>query len=639
MARIIMVAAGDTLAKIAEKYFGSAGLALKLAKYNGIGNPDLLQVGDRLKIPSRRELDGPPSTPAAASPGVVTPPDDQYILPNMHLKELEDGRVCWIRNTPAPRYNRQGILSACDRIVTDITECKRAEEEIRKVNGEWERAFDAIVDPIMVVDAGYQITRVNRAMADKLGVAPDEIIGMICYTSVHGVDEPPPYCPYAQILAEGVPNLAEIYEPRLGGHFFISGSPLHDPEGKHYGCVCNYRDITERKTLESQLFQAQKMEAVGQLAGGVAHDFNNILTAIIGFSTLVEMDMTRDDPQRENLVQVLSAADRAVDLTGSLLAFSRKQIINPQPVDLNLIIKKIEKFLKHIIGADIDLRILVGLEELTVNADSGQIEQILMNLAANARDAMPYGGLLAFETGTVEMDADYVKAHGFGEPGCYAVISLSDTGEGMDETMRKRVFEPFFTTKEVGKGTGLGLSIVYGIVKQHNGFINVYSEPGNGTTFKIYLPRTQPTGTEREAGTEVLLEGGTETILVVDDDASMRKLAEKFLGMFGYRVITAVDGNEALDRFRENREMIDLVILDIIMPKMNGKDVFDEMKKINPDIKAIFISGYTRDIIHKRGLLDLSLDFVAKPLNPKKLLLKVREVLGGRHKEGSGAGS
>ncbi len=629
----------DTLSKIAEKYFGSAEHALKLAKYNGIGNPDLLQVGDRLKIPSRRELDGPPSTPAAASPGVVTPPDDQYILPNMHLKELEDGRTCWIRNRPAPRYNRQGILSARDGIVTDITERNRAEEEIRKVNGKWERAFDAIVDPIMIVDAGYQITRVNRAMADKLGVAPDEIIGMICYMSVHGVDEPPSYCPYAQILAEGVPNLAEIYEPRLGGHFFISGSPLHDPEGKLYGCVCNYRDITERKTLENQLFQAQKMEAVGQLAGGVAHDFNNILTAIIGFSTLVEMDMTRDDPQRENLVQVLSAADRAVDLTGSLLAFSRKQIINPQPVDLNLIIKKIEKFLKHIIGADIDLRILVGLEELTVNADSGQIEQVLMNLAANARDAMPHGGLLAFETGTVEMDADYVKAHGFGEPGCYAVISLSDTGEGMDETMRKRVFEPFFTTKEVGKGTGLGLSIVYGIVKQHNGFINVYSEPGNGTTFKIYLPRTRSAGTERETGTEELLEGGTETILVVDDDASMRILAEKFLGMFGYRVITAVDGNEALDRFRENREMIDLVILDIIMPKMNGKDVFDEMKKINPDIKAIFISGYTRDIIHKRGLLDQSLDFVAKPLNPKKLLLKVRKVLGERHEEGSGAGS
>jgi PAS domain S-box-containing protein len=545
----------------------------------------------------------------------------------------KDGRVCWIRNTPVPRYNREGSLIACDGIVTDITERKRAEEEIRKGKAEWERTFDAIVDPIMIVDLGYRIMRANKAMADKLGVTPDETTGLTCYTTAHGMDEPPPYCPYAQLLVDGLPHMAEIHEPRLGGHFFISGSPLNNLDGKLYGCVCNYRDITERKLLESQLFQAQKMEAIGQLAGGVAHDFNNILTAIIGFSTLIEMNLDKNDPQRENLNHVLAGADRAAELTRSLLTFSRKQIINPQLVNLNEIIRKIEKFLKRIIGEDIDLKTSITPGALTINADSGQIEQVLMNLSANARDAMPKGGLLSLETGTVDMDADYVKLHGFGEPGCYALISVSDTGEGMDETICKKVFEPFFTTKEVGKGTGLGLSIVYGIIKQHNGFINVYSEPDKGTTFKIYLPLIQSATEGKDIREEEVLVGGTETILVVDDDTSLRELAEKFLRMFGYTIITAVDGEEALALFRENREKIDLVILDIIMPKMNGKDAFDEMRKINPDIKSIFISGYTRDIIHKRGLLDQSLEFVSKPLNPKKLLIKVREVLGGSRNE------
>ncbi|MBI2355408.1 MAG: response regulator [Deltaproteobacteria bacterium] len=542
----------------------------------------------------------------------------------------KDGRICWIRNTPVPRYNQEGSLVACDGIVTDITEHKRSEEEIRKGKAEWERTFDAIIDPIMIVDIGYKVVRANRAMADKLGVTPDETIGLICYTIIHGVNEPPPYCPYAQLLADGFPHLAEINEPRLGGHFFVSGSPLYDCDGKLYGCVCNYRDITERKTLERQLFQSQKMEAIGQLAGGVAHDFNNIITAIVGFSTLIEMGMDKDDPQRENINHVLASADRAADLTRSLLAFSRKQIINPQPVDLNQIIGKTEKFLKRIIGEDVDLKTSITQDVLAVNADSGQIEQVLMNLAANARDAMPKGGLLLLETGMVEMDDEYVRAHGYGDPGCYALISFSDTGEGMDEIICKRVFEPFFTTKEVGKGTGLGLSIVYGIVKQHNGFINVYSEPGKGTTFKIYLPLIQPAFAEKHTGNEGVLKGGTETILLADDDASLRELAEKFLGMFGYTIITAVDGSDALARFSEKKDRIHLVILDIIMPKINGKEAFDEMRKINPDIKAIFISGYTNDIIHKRGMLDQGLDFVSKPLDPKKLLFKVREVLGGK---------
>jgi CheY-like chemotaxis protein len=286
------------------------------------------------------------------------------------------------------------------------------------------------------------------------------------------------------------------------------------------------------------------------------------------------------------------------------------------------------KFLKSIIGEDIDLKVQSCPDALTVNADNGQIEQVLMNLATNARDAMPKGGLLSVETKTVKIDAEYIDTHGYGEPGCYAVISVSDTGEGMAETICKKVFEPFFTTKEVGKGTGLGLSMAYGIIKQHNGFIDVYSELGRGTTFKIYLPLIRSAHAKYQISKEEILEGGKETILVVDDDASLRQLSEKFLGMFGYTIITAVDGLDALVQFRENRNRIDLVIMDVIMPKMNGEDAFNEMKKINPAVKVIFISGYTGDIIHKRGMLDQSLFFVSKPLNPKKLLSKVREVLG-----------
>lgn len=403
--------------------------------------------------------------------------------------------------------------------------------------------------------------------------------------------------------------------------------PRHNQEGSLIAFDGIITDITNLKNLESQLLQSQKMEAIGQLAGGIAHDFNNILTAIIGFSTLIEMNMKKDDPQRANLSSVLAAADRAADLTRSLLTFSRKQIIDPQTIDLNQIIRKIDTFLKRIIGEDIELNTIFRQDVIAVKADSGQIEQVLMNLANNARDAMPDGGLLSLETGTVEVDDEYIKAHGYGDPGRYAFISVTDSGKGMDESTCKKVFEPFFTTKEVGKGTGLGLSIVFGIVKQHNGFINVYSDPGRGATFKILLPLIQSAVMEKHTYNEESLEKGAATILVADDDAALRELVEKVLTMFGYTVIMAVDGSDAVARFRANRDRIDLVILDIIMPKMNGKEAFDEMRTINPAVKGMFISGYTSDIIQKRGLLEQGLEFVPKPLNLKHLLTKVRDVL------------
>jgi two-component system, cell cycle sensor histidine kinase and response regulator CckA len=552
--------------------------------------------------------------------GMMPPPIEHRII-------NKDGRICWIQNTPVPRRDLEGGLIAYDGIVADITERKQAEEAIIKAKEEWERTFDAITDPVMILDTNYRISKANKAMADKLGVSQFETVGLTCYRVVHGMEEPPHYCPNTRLLADGQPHSTEMNEPRIGGNFFIAVSPTYDQTGNLSGCVHYAREINEQKALEAQLFHAQKMEAVGQLAGGIAHDFNNILTAIIGFSNLLEMGMNKDDPLREHVNHVLASADRAADLTRSLLAFSRKQVIDLQAVNLNELIERIRKFLQRIIGEDIELKTSYCKDTLTVNADSGQIEQVLMNLATNARDAMPNGGRLSIEAQPLEMEVDFIKAHGYGIQGDYALISITDTGVGMDETTRKRLFEPFFTTKEIGKGTGLGLSIVYGIIKQHNGYINVYSEQGVGTTFTIYLPLIKKVAKEKS---EIACEPpgkGTETILIADDDPTLRELLEKILGQFGYTVITATDGNDAIQKFRQNSDKIALVILDTIMPNTNGKDAFEQIRMIRPDIRSIFISGYTADIIHKRGMLDEGLEVLAKPLRPLTLLKKVREVL------------
>ena len=583
----------------------------------------------------------------AADPGLwlrMVPEEDQAAvieqanaaLAGHALSSLEhriihkEGMICWIRNTPVPSHDMEGNLIAYDGIITDITKRKQYENELANAKDDWERTFNAIIDPIMILDKEYRIVKANKSLAEKLELTPMGIQSLACFSIIHQTSEPPAYCPYTQLLADGQAHSAEFNSPKLGGIFSSNVSPLFGPDGTLQGSICIARNMSDLKALEAQLFQAQKMEAIGQLAGGIAHDFNNILTVIIGYSNLIDMNMEQDNPQKANLSGVLAAADRAADLTRSLLTFSRKQIMDPHPADLNPIIRKIDKFLKRIIGEDIELKTKFLQEDMTVNVDSGQIEQVLMNLATNARDAMPNGGLLSLETRTVEIDDEYIKGRGYGEPGCYACISVSDSGLGMDEATCKKVFEPFFTTKEVGKGTGLGLSIVFGIISQHKGFIDVESEPGRGTTFRIFLPLIQSTVAEKHTFEEATLEKGVETILVADDDASLRDLTEKTLCMFGYTVITAVNGRDALARFKENKEKIALVIMDIIMPEMNGNDAFNEMKKLNPDLKSIFISGYTSDIIQKRGLIDRELAFVSKPLNLKQLLIKIRDVLEGK---------
>jgi PAS domain S-box-containing protein len=414
----------------------------------------------------------------------------------------------------------------------------------------------------------------------------------------------------------------------------VSGIPFAHYFGKPATLIV-IRDITarreaeeEKERLQLQLAQAQKMESIGQLAGGIAHDFNNILAAVVGYTDLLEMKMARDAPAQTYVDRIRASSLRAADLTKSLLAFSRRQVISPKHIDLNRAIHNLKTLLCRIIGENIEVTTALLEEPLTVFADAAQLEQVLMNLAVNAKDSMPDGGRLVLETGRVHLDEEQAHAFGLRGAGSYAVLSVSDTGMGMEEHIRQRVFEPFFTTKELGRGTGLGLSIVYGTVKQHNGHVTVYSEVGRGTTFKVYLPLTNGAAQETEAVKPFdQPPGGGETVLIAEDNADVRRLTKEVLEQFGYTVIEASDGEEALNRFQVEGERVQLAILDVIMPKKNGRDVYSEMLRIQPGMKALFTSGYPADLILKEGVLERGLDFLQKPAAALDLLRKVREIL------------
>jgi CheY-like chemotaxis protein len=371
------------------------------------------------------------------------------------------------------------------------------------------------------------------------------------------------------------------------------------------------------------------MEAVGQLAGGVAHDFNNILSAIIGYAHLSLMKMKEDDPVRHNIEQILASSQRATTLVQSLLAFSRKQVMNPVLLDVNDLLRRFEKFIRRLIREDIEFKTACAEGRLPVMADSGQLEQAVMNLVANARDAMPHGGCLTIGTSRVTLGQEFTAAHGYDGAGDFACICISDTGTGMDVNTQKHVFEPFYTTKELGKGTGLGLSMVYGIIKKHEGYINVYSEPDKGTTFKIYLPLVEASALPEarlEAEAPPALEG-RETILLAEDDEVVRNLTTNVLEYFGYTVLAAADGEEAVARFLEHKERIDLAVLDGIMPKKSGRETYEELRTLRPGIRVLFMSGYPEDAVGRNGVLEPGINFISKPFAPTELVKKVRQVL------------
>jgi PAS domain S-box-containing protein len=390
-----------------------------------------------------------------------------------------------------------------------------------------------------------------------------------------------------------------------------------------------FNDLTEQKKLETQYLHAQKMESIGTMAGGVAHDFNNILTAIMGFGQLALKNAEEGTPLRRHIKGILEAADRGANLTRELLLFSRKQKGALETTDLNNLLTKTEQFLLHILGEDISLELLPCGSPLLVLADSNQLEQVLMNLAVNARDAMPQGGKLILKAEQAVLDKEFIAAHGFGKPGEYALLTASDTGTGMDRETMQRIFEPFFTTKDVGKGTGLGLSVVYGIVKDHNGCVTVESEPGQGATFSIYLPLTETVPKEIPITDKQLFAGGTETILLAEDNDLVRQLVTTLLSAAGYTIIEAVDGEEAVKKFKENADSIQLLLFDLIMPKMNGKEAADAIQRLNPGIKIIFTSGYSPEIAQMKASLVNGFHLIQKPVSPQELMKKVRGVLDG----------
>jgi signal transduction histidine kinase/ActR/RegA family two-component response regulator len=410
-------------------------------------------------------------------------------------------------------------------------------------------------------------------------------------------------------------------------------SPVRDELGQIVSFVSVGRDVTREIELEEQLRQSQKMEAIGQLAGGIAHDFNNLLTAILGNSEMLLGATDKNDERRADLEEIRAAGTRAAALTRQLLAFSRRQVMEPAILDLNEVVVNVTKMIQRLIGEHVELALDLAPDLGQVNADPGQLEQVVLNLAVNARDAMPAGGKLLIETSHAELDEEYVRAHAPLQPGHYVMLAITDSGQGMDEETRSRIFEPFFTTKESGKGTGLGLSTVYGIIKQSNGHVWVYSEPGQGTTFKVYLPRVQmPQGeaTVREHDQregQLATQNGNETALLVEDDDSVRAVVRRTLESNGYDVIEAHSAAEAARLAQHHSGPIDFLITDLIMPETSGQDLAQTICALRPGVKVLYMSGYSDKAVLQQGMLSSDMDFLAKPFTQEMLLAKVRQVL------------
>ncbi len=414
----------------------------------------------------------------------------------------------------------------------------------------------------------------------------------------------------------------------------VSVSPVLDAEGHVTNFVGTMTDVTERRALEAQLVQAQKMEAVGQLAGGVAHDFNNVLSVIVSYADLIGEDARHEGRPCADIEEIRKAALRASDLTRQLLAFSRRQVLAPQVLDLRRTIDGMEKMLRRLLGANIELTVLSSHDLGNVLCDPNQVEQVIMNLAVNARDAMPEGGELTIEMSNEELDSEYVETHHDVGSGAYVMLAVTDTGTGIDAETQARIFEPFFTTKERGKGTGLGLATVFGIVKQSGGRILVYSEPGSGTTFKLYFPKVDGVAVEpRPSLVQVAPNGGTETILLVEDDDQVRSIASNVLRRSGYVVLVAANGGEALLICEKHGAPIHLLLTDVVLPRMNGRQLADRLRVLRPAMRVLFMSGYPDDAVLQHGILESGVAYLQKPLSPASLTRKVREVLSGSRPE------
>ncbi|MBZ5703634.1 MAG: PAS domain S-box protein [Acidobacteriia bacterium] len=539
-------------------------------------------------------------------------------------------RIWEYANSLRTRDNAAAIVrgTACD-----VTKRKRAEEALRQAEEKYRRIFEEAVIGIFQTTPDGRILSLNSEMSRLYGYdSPAELMASRTDIAHQGYVNPGERELFKrQVEEKGSVHNFEYQAYRKDGTKLWcreNARVVRDPSGAVLYYEGTVEDITERKILEEQLRQAQRLEAVGRLAGGVAHDFNNILGVIIGYSQLLEEPPGLTEVQNKRVKEIMKAAERAASITRQLLAFSRKQILQPKVLNLNALIADVSKLLRRLIGEDVELVISAGSDLGRVKSDPSQIEQIIMNLAVNARDAMPQGGKLVIETANADLDAGYAEGHPPVQPGRYVMLAVSDTGCGMDAETRTHIFEPFFTTKELGKGTGLGLSIVYGVVKQSNGYIWVYSEPGQGTTIKIYLPRVEespePIAPQRS---EAALPGGAETILLVEDEESLRKMARVFLENKGYTILEAKNGQEAVEIARQYRGPIHLLLTDVIMPGMSGRELAEALAASRAGIKLLYMSGYTDELVTQQGILNPGMRLLEKPFTRDSLLGRVRAIL------------
>jgi PAS domain S-box-containing protein len=516
--------------------------------------------------------------------------------------------------------------------IRDITARRLAERGLVESEAKTRSILDNIGIGVALVSPGMKILELNQRMRDWF---PAVDIGQnpTCYRAFH---DPPrkeacDCCPTAKTLQDGAIHEETMQTTWAGKvrNYRIVSSPIRDASGQVTAVIEMVEDITERLTLESQFRQAQKLESVGQLAGGVAHDYNNMLSVIQGYAELALDKVDPSEPAHDDLQEILKAANRAAEITRQLLAFARKQTIAPRLIDLNDTVERILKMLRRLIGENIDLAWLPGASLRPIMMDPSQLDQVLANLCVNARDAVADVGKITIETDRVLFDEAYCCNHRGFSPGDFVLLTVSDNGCGMDKEIQDHLFEPFFTTKGVGHGTGLGLSTVYGIVEQNKGFIHVYSELGKGTTFKIYLPGQEGKAVDpRLKRPEKILTGHGETILVVEDEAAILKLIQTMLEMLGYTVLTASNASRAMQLVEAHAGEIRLLITDVIMPEMNGRELADRLLAFEPDLNLLFMSGYTSTVIAQLGVLDKGMRFMQKPFSMKHLAAKVREALG-----------
>ncbi len=540
----------------------------------------------------------------------------------------KDGSLVWLHVSVSLVRDASGDPESFLSVIEDISERKQAEQALVRLATAVEQAGESIV----ITDTDGTIQYVNPAFERTTGYARDEIIGQNPRVLKSEKQDSAFYGDLWETIQRGDVWTGHFTNRKKDGSLYeeeATISPVRDASGNVVNFVAVKRDVTKEVGLENQLMQAQKMEAVGQLAGGIAHDFNNLLTAVIGYSQLALRNLGDRDPLRADICEIEKAGLRAAELTGQLLAFSRKQVFQPKKLALNALVTDLQKMLRRLIGEDIELAALLDLELGTVKADPGQLQQVIMNLIVNARDAMPEGGKLTIETANVDLDSDYAAQHFEVIPGAYCMLAISDNGFGMDEETRSHIFEPFFTTKGLGRGTGLGLSTVYGIVKQSGGHISVYSEPGHGTTFQIYLPRVVELAEDEDLRREPLsLPNGDETLLLVEDEAAVRELAARVLREYGYTVLEASDPSQALRAIDEHSaDEVQLLVTDVVMPQMSGRDLAEHLAPLRPDMRVLYVSGYTDRAIVHHGVLDEGTPFLQKPFTAEALVSKVREVL------------